>query len=112
LLQLTAALQGCFRHVPALVLARSVIDETGIAARHGAYRHPGDMWSNVGRDEAVQVNWYLAACHTVLRYHMRGVYIWKVDLTDNPAHPAKSLSTFEGQKGALAIRTCAHLLAG
>ncbi len=108
--QVTAAWEAYFQHVPASVLERTAIDETGIAARRGAYRHPGDMWSNIGRDEEVQVNWYLAACHTVLRYHMRGVYIWKVDLTDNPAHPARSLSTFEGEKGALAIRACARLL--
>jgi Glycoside Hydrolase Family 113 len=112
LARVTAAWEAYFRRVPASVLARTAIDETGIAARHGAYRHPGNTGPNDGRDEAVQVNWYLAACHTVLRFHMRAVYIWKVDLTDNPAHPAKSLSTFEGQKGAAAIRTCAHLLAG
>jgi hypothetical protein len=109
LAQVTAAWEAYFRYVPASVLVRTAVDETGIAARHGAYRHPGDMWSNIGEDQTVQVNWYLAACHTVLRYHMRGVYFWKVDLTDNPEHPASSLSTFEGKKGALAIRACARL---
>ena len=58
----------------------------------------------------MQVNWFTAACATVRQYHMRGVFFWKVDLTDNPAHPATSLSTFEGRKGAAAISECARIL--
>lgn len=108
--QVTSAWEAYFAHVPASVLERTAIDETGIAARAGAYRHPGFMWPNDHRDERVQVNWYLAACRTVLHYHMRGVFIWKADLTDNPAHPARSLSTFEGQRGALAISRCARIM--
>jgi hypothetical protein len=38
------------------------------------------------------------------------VFFWKVDLTDNPAHPASSLSTFEGKEGAIAISKCAEIL--
>jgi hypothetical protein len=56
------------------------------------------------------MNWYVAACRTVMWYQMRGVFIWKVDLADNPAEPAQSLSTFEGQKGALAISECARIM--
>jgi hypothetical protein len=41
---------------------------------------------------------------------MRGVFFWKVDLTDNPDHPARSLSTFEGRQGAAAISDCANIL--
>ncbi len=108
--RVTAAWEAYFAKVPESVLERTAIDETGISARAGAYRHPGFMWPNDHRDEEVQVNWYLAACRTVMRYHMRGVFIWKVDLTDNPEFPAQSLSTFEGQKGALAIRECARIL--
>jgi Glycoside Hydrolase Family 113 len=108
--QVAAAWEAYFAQVPASVLMRTAIDETGIAARAGAYRHPGDMWANVHRDEQVQVNWFLAACRTVMRYHLRGVFIWKVDLADNPAFPAQSLSTFEGQKGAVAINECARIL--
>ena len=39
-----------------------------------------------------------AACRTVRRFHLHDVFFWKADLTDNPAHPAWSLSTFEGKK--------------
>jgi hypothetical protein len=49
----------------------------------------------------VQVNWYLSACHTIVRFRIRA---------DSPAHLATSLSTFEGQKGALAIRECACVI--
>jgi len=58
----------------------------------------------------VQANWFTAACAMVAKYHMRGVFFWKVDLTDNPAHPATSLSTFEGRKGVAAISECARIL--
>jgi Glycoside Hydrolase Family 113 len=112
LTQVTAGWEKYFRQVPKTVLYRTAIDETGIAAKAGAYQHPGNLYQNSRdkRDEQVQVNWFLAACHTVLHYHMRGVYFWKVDLADDPAHPATSLSTFEGQKGATAISDCAKLL--
>jgi hypothetical protein len=52
----------------------------------------------------------IAACRTVRLYGLRGVFFWKVDLTDNPAHPASSLSTFEGKEGAIAISKCAEIL--
>ena len=58
----------------------------------------------------MQVNWFTAACSTVRRFHMRGVFFFKVNLTDNPAHPAKSLSTFEGKEGVSAIRQCVQIL--
>ena len=108
--QVTGAWQALFGKVPAPLLRRTAIDETGIPARAGAYRNPGDLGLPGRRSEQVQVNWFTAACATVHRYHMRGVFFWKVDLTDNPAHPATSLSTFEGRKGAAAISECARTL--
>jgi hypothetical protein len=108
--QVTAAWDGLFAKVPASVLRRTAIDETGIEAREGAYRNPGDLTAVGRRSEQVQVNWFTAACRMVARYHMRGVFFWKVDLTDNPAHPATSLSTFEGRRGVAAISDCARIL--
>ncbi len=105
-----AAWQEIFSKVPASVLRRTAIDETGIEAQPGAYSDPGDLSARGRLSEAVQVNWFAAACATVHRYHMRGVFFWKVDLTDIPARPAKSLSTFEGRKGAAAINECARIL--
>ena len=106
----TAAWQALFSKVPASLLRRTAIDETGIQAQPNAYSDPGDLSAPGRLSEGVQVNWFAAACATVLRYHMRGVFFWKVDLTDSPANPAKSLSTFEGRKGAAAISECARIL--
>jgi len=41
---------------------------------------------------------------------MRGVFIWKVDLADDPFQPTRALSVFEGRAGARAISRCAGLL--
>jgi hypothetical protein len=108
--EVTAAWEALFAKVPLSVLRRTAIDEIGIPARAGAYADPQDLGLSGLRSEQVQVNWFTAACATVRRYHMRGVFFFKVDLTDNPAHPATSLSTFEGQEGAGAISECSKIL--
>jgi hypothetical protein len=111
--QVTAAFESFFSHVPASVLRRSAIDETGIEARKGAYKAPSELYVKGILDEAVQANWFTAACNTVKKYHMRAVFFWKVDLTDYPVtHPAPSLSTFEGKLGAKAIRACVGIFNG
>ena len=108
--EVTAAWEALFGKVPRSVLRRTAIDETGIQARAGAYQEPENLGAPGRRSDQVQVNWFTAACATVRRYHMRGVFVFKVDLTDNPAHPATSLSTFEGREGAEAISECARIL--
>jgi hypothetical protein len=108
--RVTAAWEKFFSQMPPAVLGRTTIEETGIEARAGAYQDPPELGTPGKLDPDVQANWFTAACRTVLRYHLAGVYFWKVDLTDNPAaHPASSLSTFEGRKGAQAIAACAAL---
>lgn len=108
--EVTSALKSLFGKVPPSVLRRTAIDEIGIQARTGAYSKPQDLAAPGFADERVQVYWFTAACATVRRYHMRGVFFFKVNLTDNPAHPAKSLSTFEGREGEAAISKCARIL--
>lgn len=109
--RVTAAWEKMFSTIPVSVLRRTAIDETGIEARSGAYRNPPNLGAPGHLNEKVQANWFTAACATVHRYHMRGVFFWKVDLTDNPVlYPATSLSTFEGKKGAVAISDCAKTL--
>ena len=108
--EVAAAWEELFSRVPRSVLQRTAIDETGIQARTGAYANPEDLNAPGLTNEQVQVNWFTAACATVHRYHMRGVFFFKVDLADNPAHPATSLSTFEGREGAAAISECAQIL--
>jgi hypothetical protein len=108
--EVTAAWERPFGRMPASVLNRTVIDETGIQARAGAYLDPANLRAPGHLSSHVQANWYTAACKTVRRYHLGGVFFWKVDLTDNPAYPATSLSTFEGREGAVAISDCARIL--
>jgi hypothetical protein len=108
--QVTAAWEQYFSGVPSSVRERTTIEETGIEARSGAYQDPPTLGAPGKLDADVQANWFTAACRTVARYHLAGVYFWKVDLTDNPVeHPASSLSTFEGRKGAKAIAACSAL---
>jgi hypothetical protein len=108
--EVTAAWESLFGKTPASVLRRTAIDETGIQAGDDAYSNPQNLGQPSSLNEQVQANWFTAACATVHRYHMRGVFFFKVDLTDNPAHPATSLSTFEGRAGAKAISKCARIL--
>jgi hypothetical protein len=107
--QVTAAWESLFGKISPSLLRRTAIDETGIEARAGAYANPQDLGQTGPPDERVQVKWFTAACKTIQRYHMRGVFFFKVDLTDNPGHPATSLSTFEGRQGAAAIAACARI---
>jgi hypothetical protein len=111
--QVTSAFESFFGSMPASVLRRTAIDESGIEARAGAYQMPSDLGTQGSLDEAVQANWFMAACRTVVKYHLRAVFFWKVDLTDYPVtHPAPSLSTFEGKEGARAISNCVSILTG
>jgi hypothetical protein len=107
--QVTAAWEASFKTVPAAVLARTALDEEGLAARAGAYSLPPNLGAPGRLDQAVQARWFTAACKTVARFHMRAVYFFKVNLADNPAEPSKALSVFEGRKGAVAISACAKL---
>lgn len=108
--EVTADWEALFSKVPASVLRRTAIDETGIPAEVGAYQNPPDFRGGGRLSEQVQANWFTAACATVHRYHMRGVFFWVVFLTDNPANPNASLSTFEGRKAASAISECQQIL--
>lgn len=108
--QVTLAWESLFGKISPSLLRRTAIDEMGIQARAGAYANPQDLGAAGALDEIVQFKWFTAACKTVQRYRMRGVFFFKVDLTDNPVHPATSLSTFEGRQGAAAIRACARIL--
>ncbi len=99
-----------FNQVAKSVLERTTIQETGIAARADAYKDPQLLGAPGRLDQKVQASWFTAACLTVKKYDLRGVFFFKVDLADNPAHPATSFSTFEGKTGAKAIAACAKIL--
>lgn len=108
--QVVSAWSTLLDEMPSSQLRRTAIDETGIEARAGAYANPPLLDTPGHFSEKVQVNWFTAACDTVHLYHLRAVFFWKVDLTDNPAHPASSMSTFEGRPSARVISGCAKAL--
>jgi glycosyl hydrolase family 113 len=111
--EVVAAYEKFFAEVPASLLQRTAIQETGIEARAGAYGNPPNLELSGELDEAIQYNWFTAGCETVKRFHLRGIFFWKVDLADYPVtHPAPSLSTFEGKSGAVAISECASIING
>jgi hypothetical protein len=109
----TAAYEKFFAALPVSLLQRTAIQETGIEARAGAYGNPPNLGETGRLDESVQFNWFAAGCEAVRRFHLRGIFFWKVDLADSPVtHPASSLSTFEGKEGATAIGDCAGIIDG
>jgi hypothetical protein len=108
--QVEAAYDKYFAAVPTSILRRSAIQETGIEARAGAYQDPPNLGLTGTLDPAVQYNWFMAGCQAVKRFHLRAIFFWKVDLADNPAHPATSLSTWEGRRGAAAISSSESIL--
>lgn len=111
--QVVAAYEAYFAEMPVSLLRRTAIQETGIEARTGAYGDPPNLRRTGTLDEAVQYDWFTAGCETVKRFHLRGIFFWKVDLSDYPVtHPASSLSTFEGKSGATAIAECASIING
>jgi Glycoside Hydrolase Family 113 len=104
--QLVGAWDQDFSQVPAAVLSRTAMQEVGIPAQVGAYLHP-EVWGKPGKpDELVQARWFTAACDVVRQYHMRGIYFYEVNLTEDPANPLPFSAFFEGKQGASAIRGC------
>lgn len=107
-----AAYDKFFAAMPASILRRSAIQETGIEARAGAYQAPPNLTLSGKLDETIQKNWFIAGCAAARKFHLRAIFFWKADLADNPAHPAASLSTWEGRLGAQAISQCARIIKG
>jgi hypothetical protein len=110
--QVEAAYDKFFAKTPEALLRRTAIQETGIEARAGAYADPPNLTTKGKLDPTIQYNWFMAGCAAVKRFHLRAIFFWKVDLADNPAYPATSLSTWEGRPGAEAISDCTHILKG
>jgi hypothetical protein len=110
--QVAGFYESYFAQMPASVLRRTAIIETGIEARAGAYQAPASLNFNGSLDEEVQYNWFTAACQAAKKFDLRAVFFWKVNLADNPDEPASSLSTFEGREGADAIAACTSIIRG
>jgi hypothetical protein len=79
----------------------------------GCLRRPAEHGKTGALEDAIQYNWFMAGCETVKRFHLCGIFFWKVDLADySVTHPASSLSTFEVKSGAVAISKCASIIQG
>jgi hypothetical protein len=109
--RVTAAFEASLRMVSRERLAGTTLDEEGIRATAGAYPHPEKWGINGPADPAVQARYFTAACKTVKRYRMRGVYFYMMPLNDNPAHPLNFPAFFVKNAGAKAIQRCARMFA-
>lgn len=109
--RVTAAFESSLKMVPRGLLARTTLEEEGIRATTGAYRHPEEWNINGSPDPRVQARYFTAACKTVKRYDMRGIYFYQVPLNDNPAHPFTFPAYFVRNAGAKAIQGCARMFA-
>lgn len=100
-----------FRMVPLAVRERTAIQEIGIPAGNGAYDAPWAWNRPYVLNQTVQYRWFLSACYAARALRLRGIYFWNLNLTNNPHHPPwPSPVTFEGKRGALAIRKCVSIL--
>ncbi|HEX3965624.1 MAG TPA: hypothetical protein VHZ03_54770 [Trebonia sp.] len=60
--QVEAAYDKFFAAVPATILRRTAIRETGIEARAGACLDPPDLTATGKLDEVILYNWFTAGC--------------------------------------------------
>lgn len=105
----TAGWEASLNMVPQWVRANTTLDEEGIRGTDGAYQHPEEWNIDGTNDPEVQARWFTAACQTVVRFHMRGVYFYNIPLNDDPAHPFSFPAYFVGNAGSTAIQGCAKL---
>lgn len=87
-----------------------ILDEVGVAAQAGAYRHPY-RWSRdwLPLNTTVQERWVQAACRFAQRHQIAGMYFWKLGFDADPQHPEVADSDrgeFIGRPAASAIRAC------
>jgi hypothetical protein len=108
--QLTAAWEALFARVPATVREQTMMEEVGFIAEDGAYQWPQQWFRREPVNWRMQARWFTAACRTVARWHMRGIYFYEMPLEENPASPESFPAYFEGRPAARAIRGCVKIL--
>ncbi len=107
--RVTAAWEHWFAAVPSAIRERTALDEVGFIAQDGAYSQPQRWIYRAPTNHAMQAKWFTAACQTVEHYHMRGVWFYDMNLTDDPAHPSRFPAYFVRNLGSQAIRGCLRL---
>jgi hypothetical protein len=106
---LTGGWKSFLATVPETVLRRTAIDEVGIPANDGMYADPWNWNAVTGTpDDRIQANWFAAACAAAEQEHLRAIYFWNVNLSDNPGLSTfASAERFEGRSASeAAIRGC------
>lgn len=109
--QLTNALEDVLAAKPKSLRANMVVQEVGIAAQSGMYRHPW-FWGDEARGPIkpkIQANWFTAACRAVKHADLDGLYYWMVDGNSDPSaiDPAKQPPAgFVGRPAEASIKAC------
>ena len=87
----------------------TVESEVGIDAVRGAYRAPFRYtWPAAAVDQAVQVQWFQAACKAAADTQLGGIYFWSVGFNTQPARAPTALNKglWAGGAGGRAISHC------
>jgi hypothetical protein len=98
-------------HVPGL--SKVVINEVGISAQDGMYTQPqraGAPLSQFPFNQAIQANWFEAACAFAEQHKLQGIYYWGPWLTSYagalPKEPLTQAPSDIQPAGSTAIRKC------
>jgi len=108
--EVTAGWEQSLSGISPSVLSITSVDETSIRATAGAYLHPAAWNTNGPAAPQVQSRYFIAACQTVAKYHMKGIWFYFIPLNDDPAAPFQFPAYFVGNGGANAIASCARIL--
>jgi hypothetical protein len=94
-------------------LQKVAINEIGISAQDGMYTQPqraGAPLSQYPYNQAIQANWFEAACAFSEQHKLQGIYYWGPWLTSYagalPKQPLTELPTDIQPAGAIAIKKC------
>lgn len=108
--ELTSAWVTWLHNQPESVLAKTVLQEIGIAAAAGSYAEPArPAPSGTPLDVAIQRNWFASACAAAKQTHLAGIYFYDVNSTDQPTEPAVVANYPPGSfidRSDSTIRTC------
>lgn len=108
------SLASFWHAVDAALPPGTVETEVGIDAVAGAFTAPFQhRWPAGVLDQAVQVDWFTAACHAAARTHLGGIYFWSIGLSQRIGHGPTPVSQghWPGGLGAQAISRCFAALA-
>jgi len=86
----------------------TTLTEVGIPSQNGAYYQPNNS-KIVGKplNPKIQANWFTAACEFVKSHKMKGIYFWRLSISQSPAEMATaSMPTLFNSSSETAIKAC------